>query len=176
MQSRFHHYPNFRIINADFETYPLRNETYDLVYSAATIQWIPEKTAFSKAFQILKPGGYLAMFMTRSDEKSANERLWEEIQEVYAEHFHVKQAYRCRINYLNAANYGFINLAYKEWHLKRTLTAEEYIAYISTHCEHITLEEPHRSKFFAGVKKAISNAGGQITILDTVPLYLFQKP
>lgn len=30
--------------------------TYDLVYSAATIQWIPEEIAFTKTFQMLKAG------------------------------------------------------------------------------------------------------------------------
>jgi trans-aconitate methyltransferase len=51
----------------------------DLIYSAATIQWIPEEIAFSKAYRILKPGGILARFMTRSDEKSANEELYNRI-------------------------------------------------------------------------------------------------
>lgn len=176
MQDKFNHYPNFHIINADFETYPFKNNTYDLIYSAATIQWIPEKTAFSKTFQMLKPGGYLAMFMTRSDEKSSNEELWKEIHIAYEKYFHVSQTYNCKMDYLNAANYGFTNFTYKEWHTRRILNTDEYIAYISTHCEHITLEEPYRSNFFAGVRNAVSNAGGQITILDTIPLYLFQKP
>jgi hypothetical protein len=35
---------------------------------------------------ILKPGGILAMFMTCSDEKSANEELYNRIDEVYKEH------------------------------------------------------------------------------------------
>ena len=31
---------------------------------------------------------------------------------------------------------------YREWHKVRTLTAEEYVVCISTHCDHIPLEEP----------------------------------
>ena len=30
---------------------------FDLIYSAATIQWIPEDIAFSKAYELLAPGG-----------------------------------------------------------------------------------------------------------------------
>lgn len=37
------------------------NQKFDMIYSAATIQWIPEEIAFSKAFDLLKPGGTLAM-------------------------------------------------------------------------------------------------------------------
>lgn len=176
MKNKFGCYRNFNIINADFETYPFDENTYDLVYSAATIQWIPEEIAFSKTYQMLKPGGYLAMFMTRSDERSSNPDLSGEIDKVYEKCFHVKQKYTCKLEYRNVLNYGFVNWQYKEWKSERTLNAEEYISYISTHCEHITLEEPYKSDFYAGIRKAIMDAGNQIVIIDTVPLYLVQKP
>ena len=79
MRQKFQSYSNFDIINADFETYDFANRKFDLVYSAATIQWIPEEIAFSKVYDLLNPGGTLAMFMTRSDEKSANEALYNKI-------------------------------------------------------------------------------------------------
>ena len=37
---------NFHLIHDDFITHDFGNATYDLIYSAATIQWIPEPTAF----------------------------------------------------------------------------------------------------------------------------------
>lgn len=176
MKDKFSTYDNFRIINGDFETYKFPKDTFDLVFSGATIQWIPEKTAFSKSFEILKPGGYLAMFMTRSDENSANGELYKKIDQVYQEHFRVKQRYNCALDYENALNYGFVNYRYFEWKKERTLTADEYISYISTHCEHITLEEPYKSAFYNGIKKVVTENGNKITILDTIPLYLVQKP
>lgn len=176
MQNKFGRYPNFHIVNADFEKYHFEENTYDLVYSAATIQWIPEEIAFTKAFSMLKPGGCLAMFMTRSDETSANPSLRSEIDKVYDEYFRVKQKYTCKLNYENVLNYGFENLTYKEWKSVRKLNAEEYICYISTHCEHITLEEPYKSNFYAGIRKAIMEARNEIVITDTIPLYLVRKP
>lgn len=176
MREKFGHYLNFHIVNADFEQYDFPENTYDLVYSAATIQWIPEEIAFTKTFRMLKPGGRLAMFMTRSDETTANPALKEDINQVYREHFHVEQKYTCHLVYENVLRYGFTELTVKEWTSRRTLTADEYIAYIGTHCEHISLQEPYRSKFYAGIRKAIEDAGGTITIIDTIPLYLTQKP
>ncbi len=175
MREKFSAYPNFHIINGDFEAYPFAENAYDLVYSAATIQWIPEEIAFSKTYKMLKPGGYLAMFMTRSDERTANPALADKIDEVYRAHFRVKQEYSCKMVYENALNYGFTNWSYREWTSQRTLDAEQYIAYISTHCAHITLEEPYKSAYYNGIRAAVQEAGG-ITILDTVPLYLVQKP
>ncbi|MFG6357716.1 MAG: class I SAM-dependent methyltransferase [Acetatifactor sp.] len=176
MKEKFGGYQNFHIVNGDFENYGFDENAYDLVYSAATIQWIPEETAFTKTYRMLKPGGYLAMFMTRSDETSANPSLKSEIDKVYDKYFRVKQKYSCKLNYENVLNYGFEKLQYKEWKSVRKLNADEYICYISTHCEHITLEEPHKSHFYAGIRKAITEAGNEIVILDTIPLYLVQKP
>lgn len=119
MKEKFSSYNNFQIINDDFESYNFADNTYDLIFSAATIQWIPKKIAFTKTYEMLKPGGYLAMFMTCSD---------------------------------------------------------EYISYISTHCEHITLEEPYKSAFYSGIKNVIMEHNDKITIIDTIPLYLAQKP
>lgn len=176
MQNKFSCYRNFHIVNADFENYIFDENIYDLVYSAATIQWIPEEIAFSKIYRMLKPGGCLAMFMTRSDETSANPSLRAEIDKVYDQYFYVKQKYNCKLVYENVLNYGFENLTYKEWKRVRKLNAEEYICYISTHCEHITLEEPYRSNFYAGIRKAIEGAGNEIVITDTIPLYFVRKP
>ena len=41
--------------------------------------------------------------------------------------------------------------------------------------EHITLEEPYKSAFYAGIKKAIMENDDKIVIIDTIPLYLVQK-
>lgn len=114
--------------------------------------------------------------MTRSDEKSENEELYNRIDEVYKEHFSVKQRYNRKIQYNNVVNYGFVNYKYKDWKKVRTLNADEYISYISTHCEHITLQEPYKSKFYEAVRKAIMDFGNKIIIKDTIPLYLAPKP
>lgn len=176
MKEKYRSYPNFHILNADFETVPLKENHYDLIYSAATIQWIPEGIAFPKIFRLLRPGGYLAMFMTRSDEKTANPLLKDEIDQAYAQYFRVKQHYTCRMQYENALHYGFACVSCHEWKKVRRLNAEEYLCYISTHCEHITLEEPFRSRFYDAIRQAILNAGDEIVIQDTIPLYLYQKP
>lgn len=176
LNRKFSSYSNFRVINADFETWEFEENTYDLVYSAATIQWIPEEIAFAKTFQMLKPGGYLAMFMTRSDETSRNPKLRAEIDRVYEKHFCVKQGYRCRMEYENVMHYGFTNWACKEWKSERTVDADAYIAWISTHCDHITLKEPYKTRFYAGIREAFHNHGNRMVIIDTIPLYLVQKP
>ncbi|MBQ8137553.1 MAG: methyltransferase domain-containing protein, partial [Clostridia bacterium] len=48
MREKYGAYPNFHLVNDDFITYDFGRQRFDMIYSAATIQWIPEETAFSK--------------------------------------------------------------------------------------------------------------------------------
>jgi SAM-dependent methyltransferase len=174
-KKRFHSYDNFHIVNADFETYDFGQQKFDLVFSAATIQWIPEKIGFPKVHDILKSGGTLAMFMTRSDYKAPNEALYYEIQQVYKKYFHPETEYTCKLEYNNVVNYGFINFEYRDYRKVREFTADEYVSYISTHADHITLQEPNKSDFYEGIKEAILNADNKIVLNDTIALYLAKK-
>lgn len=176
MKEKFLSYENFSIVNADFENYPFETDAFDLVYSAATIQWIPEEIAFSKIYNILKNNGTLAMFMTHTDYKTPNEVLYKKIQEVYSQFFKPETPYTKRFNYNNAIEYGFINFERREYHQIVELTADEYVSYISIHADHLTLAEPYRSKFFQGIRDAILSFGNKITLNNTIILYLATKP
>ena len=94
-KNKFKSYSNFHIENGDFELFNYGDKKFDLVYSAATIQWIPEQIAFSKSFELLKNGGYLAMMMLYGDYKTPNETLYKEIQEVYSKYFKPETPYTC---------------------------------------------------------------------------------
>ena len=48
MNEKFASYPNFHIVNDDFVTHDFGGQKFDMIYSAATIQWIPERIAFPK--------------------------------------------------------------------------------------------------------------------------------
>lgn len=56
MNRKYGEYPNFSIVNDDFITHNFGSQKFDMIYSASTIQWIPEEIAFAKTFELLKPG------------------------------------------------------------------------------------------------------------------------
>ena len=87
MREKYDRFPNFHLVHDDFITHDFGQQRFDMVYSAATIQWIPEEVAFSKTFELLKPGGVLAMMLTRSDYRTPNEALYEKIQQLYAQYY-----------------------------------------------------------------------------------------
>lgn len=175
-KNKFCSYDNFQIVNSDFETYDFGHNQFDLVYSAATIQWIPEEIGFPKVYDILKSNGTFAMMLTRTDEKSADEALYSKIQEVYDKYFYPEEEYKCNLNYNNTKKYGFTDIECRHYHNTRKLNADEYISWISTHACHITLQEPYKSRFYAGIKDAILSFDNSITLYDTMDLYLTRKP
>lgn len=175
-ENKFKAFDNFHIINADFETFDFGERKFDLVYSAATIQWIPEKIGFAKTFDLLKSGGTFAMMLTKSDYKTPNEALYNAIEEVYNQYFHPEAFYSQKLDYGNAVKYGFVNFERREYCSKREFTAEDYVSYLGTHCDHIILKEPYKSQFYTGIRDAVLKAGNRIVLNDTIVLYLTRKP
>ena len=181
MKERFGRYANFDIVNDDFETHDFGQTKFDLVYSAATIQWIPEEIGFPKVYSMLKPGGTFAMMATATDFKSANEDLYAKIQESYDKYFHPGPGWkwyqdRNNVEYTNVTKYGFSDFEKHEYYDTRVYNADEFLQWTMIQAPHLTLQEPDRSNFVEGVRDAIMSCGGQITLRDTVLLFLARKP
>lgn len=180
MRDRFDSYDNFKITNGDFEIYDFEAAKFDLVYSAAAFQWIPEKIGYPKAFELLKSNGTFAMFMMRPEIQPGggytDEALYNKIQEVYSKYFHPETEYKCRLDYDIRDKYGFINLECREYRKTREYSADDYVSLIGTHADHITLQEPYKTKFYEGIREAIQSFGNKITLYDKITMYLAKKP
>lgn len=177
MKRKYGQYSNFSIVNDDFITHDFGSQKFDMIYSAATIQWIPEEVAFSKTFELLKPGGTLAMMLIKADYKTPNEGLFNKIQQVYAAYFKPETEYKHgSFHYANAPQYGYVDFKQSEYYGKREFTADEYVAFSGTHCDHIVIPEPYKSKLFNGLREAVLEAGNKIVFHDTFLLFTAKKP
>ncbi|MCR5500736.1 MAG: Type 1 glutamine amidotransferase-like domain-containing protein [Acetatifactor sp.] len=177
MQEKYGKLPNFSIMNDDFITHDFGDMKFDMIYSAATIQWIPEAIAYTKTFDLLKPGGTLAMMLTSAEYKSDNEALYEKIQTLYDRYYKPDIPYKQgAFRYTAAPEYGFSEVERHEFKGQRVFTANEYVAFSGTHCDHIVIPEPLRTEFFEGLRKAVLEAGDRIVFNDTHVLYLTKKP
>ncbi len=180
MKSRYGAYDNFRIANADFETYEFGNAKFDLVYSAAAFQWIPEQIGYPKAYDLLKSNGAFALFMINPDPQPGggytDEPVYRRLQEVYAKFFHPTTEYKCKLDYDVRDKYGFVHLECREYRKTREYNADEYVSYISTHADHITLQEPDRTNFYEGIREVIHSFGNKITLYDKITMYLARRP
>lgn len=175
MKKKYGGRSNFRIIVDDFEKHEFEPESFDLVYSAATIQWIDEKIAYEKCFDMLRSGGYLAMFRMLDDYRTPNPELHDDIQRVYSEHYAVEIPYTCRFGYENGEEYGFTYLGRKEFFGQRSYTADEFAEFIKTNADLITIKESNREPFFRGIREAILRHENRIFINSTYVLDLYRK-
>ena len=179
MRRKYGQHPNFSIIRDDFITHDFGDEQFDMIYSAATIQWIPEEIAFSKTFDLLKPGGTLAMMLTVGDYRTPNETLYRNIQKIYDQYFRPETDYNDMhppFRYDHAPQYGYTGFEKREYSGERVFTAEEYVSFCGTHCDHLIIPEPYKTKFFDGLRDAVLEAGDRIVFRDTYVLYLAKKP
>ena len=103
-------------------------------------------------------------------------QLYNEIEKVYEEFFHPKIRYVGGFKYANAKNYGFVD--FKKWEYPRVheFSADEYVAFTGTHCDHLTIPEPYRSNFFNGLRQVIMDAGNKLVSYETDILYTIRKP
>ena len=181
MEEKYGKYPNFHIVNDDFITHDFGQMKFDVIYSAATIQWIPEEVAFSKTYELLRPGGYLAMMLLQeNDYRSANEEMYAEIQELY-DRYYYKYSVQYRnmkapFDYRHATDYGYTDFTYRDYHGVRVFTADEYVAYCGTHSDHIVIPEPYKTEFFEGLRDVARRFGNRVEYRDTYRLYLARKP
>ncbi|MBP5221598.1 MAG: Type 1 glutamine amidotransferase-like domain-containing protein [Lachnospiraceae bacterium] len=176
MQEKYSAFQNFNIVNDDFITHDFGGMKFDMIYSAATIQWIPEKVAFSKTFELLRPGGTLAMMLNTSEYRSDNEQLYQKIQSLYERYYKPDIPYRQgKFRYTAAAEYGYTEVERYEFKGQRVFTADEYVAFSGTHCDHIVIPEPIRTEFFEALREAVLEAGNRIVFNDTYVLYLTRK-
>lgn len=176
MRRKYGDRPNFRIVNADFETWPFEGERFDFIYSAAAIQWIREDVAYRRCFELLEDGGWLAIFLMSANYRDSDPALYADIQRVYDACFVSDQPYRQKFDYMNGTAYGFEFIERAEFPGRREYTADAYLQYLGTHSDHITLNEKYRRPFFDGVREAILRHGGKVVFDDRYLLYLYRKP
>ena len=169
--------PNFHLIHDDFITCDFGSRRYDLIYSAATIQWIPEEIAFSKTFSLLKPGGMLAMFLTKRDYRTHDPSLYERIQQAYSRFFKPEIPYtHGSFRYESALDHGFADWRKNVFHTTQTYTADEYVAFCGTHSDHLATPEPFRSRLYDGLRQAVMDFGNRLVVLDSHILMTVRRP
>ncbi|MEF2965864.1 class I SAM-dependent methyltransferase [Paenibacillus sp. M1] len=178
---KFSKYANFNVINNDFESVVLDNQNFDLIYSATAFHWIPEEIGYTKAYQLLRNGGVLALFWNRPipAEENGLHFAMQKIYDKYRPSFKSLPVAYNEEHCLKIVNtikrYGFIDVNYKLYHQTRTFDAQNYISLLNTYSDHRALPEDKRILFEEEMIETINDYGGQIHLNDTIDLYLARK-
>lgn len=179
-RNKFSAYQGFSVIRSSFEDYKSEENSYDLLYSATAFHWISPEMGYKKAYNVLKPGGSIALFWNRPSGDQQNP-LHSEIQKLYQKYapqwVHKKNAnnnrYAITLQYLPV--YGFNHVQKKQYYGERRMSGEGYIELLNTYSDHMMLDDTVKIPFFQAIKSKIEEYGNEIIINDTVDLYLGKK-
>lgn len=179
---RYKNYDNFSLYKRPLQDFVCPAETFDMIYSATAFHWIPEEYGYSRVYELLKSGGAFARFAYHAGADKGRKELTSEIQSLYKNYMGHKDAppkyceQDARKVAQIAAQYGFMDIRYRLYHMEKDFTADEYIMLLKTYPDHMCLKQPERDKLFSGIYAAINKNGGVITVYYTIDLQLARKP
>lgn len=182
VKEKFSSFRNFEVQNIGFEDFISDKNQYDLVYSATAFHWIPEDIGFEKVYDLLKPGGTIALFWNHPFVNRDDDKIHREIRKVY-EKFKPSDKEITEFNEDSCKKYtqilekyGFIDIKSKIYRKTRKLKSSEYISLLETYSDHRQCAEGLKNNLYNGITEAINKFGGEINIYDTMDLYLGKKP
>lgn len=181
VEKKYIGYSNFKVINADFMLYPIKENFYDLIYCATAFHWLDEKYALSKIKNILKDNGTIVLFWNHPFVGRKDDIVHNEIRKVYDKYrpndktpkeFSIEDTDKYRNLF---KEFGFTDVAVKLYYRERRFTADEYVCLLNTYSDHRMLPCDIKDKFESEIYSAINLNGNEIIIYDTIDLYLGRK-
>lgn len=185
-REKFSEYERFTVVNQDFESASLKENSYDLIYSASAFHWIPPEIGLPKVYQLLNPGGVFVWFSVQP--APSQEHIHNELQNVYEEYNRYfkggklpfnrqqealdKQEYRVN----SFKQYGFVEIVDKLYSGSRTLNAHDYATLCGTYSDHRAIPEEERIVVLQKIENVINLCGGEFTFADTFLLCMGKKP
>ena len=180
-RKKFEKYDDFRVQNIGFEEFECENNSVDLVYSATAFHWIPEEIGYKKVYDMLKPGGTIAVFWNKPFPDKLGEPLYQKMQELYSmfragsKPPAVKSKERYNKISDTVKRYGFTDVECRIYKQVRTFSSEDYISLLNTYSDHRAMPQETKEKFEAEMKAVIDSFGGFLNVYDTIDLYLGRK-
>lgn len=189
LRHHFKNYKDFRVIVDAFENVSLKDGEYDLIYAATAFHWVDANIGCPKAFRILKPGGVFALFRYNILPASGDE-CYEAIQHVYEKYYRpyvrieekIDEAFwrpseiKRAFGFADMAQYGFSDIVKEVYVTTKKFSADEYVDLLETFPDHRNLPEGDRSALYVGVREAVVQHGGDITVKIVFQLYMGKKP
>ena len=164
-------YPLCSVEVADFMTWPLPEEPFELVYSATAFHWLDPQTRLAKCRAALRPGGWLAVWDSWHC-AGGTAQFFIDAQECYErwdpatpQNLRLTEPEQLESNVARVTTLdGFEKPIHKRYYWEQTYTAEAYLDVLRTYSGHIALPERARQGLFDCIRDLIDNRyGGHIT-------------
>jgi SAM-dependent methyltransferase len=178
---KFKHRKSINVINAAFEEWEDRAESYRLAISATAFHFIQPEIGYPKVSKLLKTKGTAAFFWTVH--VPSFDGIYTAIRECYQRYApqldDIKkplpdEVINERLKITEQTNL-YDELAVKEYKWFQEFTSEQFISFLNTHSGHRLLADNIRISLFNEIKDVIDQYGGVINKPHLVALFLARK-
>jgi SAM-dependent methyltransferase len=162
-----------------FEAWPVRAETYRLLYAAQAWHWIESADRYEKAAAALTPGGTIALFWNTP--RQFEGALGKEIDEIYERIAPETQVWKPNRWALDATldqlteSTVFDDEQKQSFEWSQEYEGDNYIASNRTTSVHLNLDEPRREQILREVGDVIDAHGGRVVTTYDTQLYLARR-
>ena len=182
-KEKFSGYKNLKIITGAFEEVELESSSFDLIYSATAFHWIKPEIKFSKPYDLLKSGGYLAIIHTNHTSKEREDKFFYAIQPIYKK-YKPGGKYDNKIcpvleEELKPDKYDekyFEQVFFNTYPLTISYSASEFVQLLNTYSPTISMKSEQRLKFLKEMEELINDKfDGSIDKYFAMSLSLLRK-
>jgi SAM-dependent methyltransferase len=152
------------VVQAAFEDWPPAGQRYDLVFAATAWHWIDPRVRYRRAWELLRPGGHLAVWSASHVFPAGGDPFFTEIQEVYDEIGEGMPPGQGRPRpgelpglaaEIEASGlFAGVAVAHFDWEI--SYTADEYIALLDTFSGHIAMQAWQRDRLYGEIRRRLA--------------------
>jgi SAM-dependent methyltransferase len=167
-----------------FESWDPRGRTFDLIIAGQSWHWVAQPQGSQLAHAVLRPGGHIATFWNIGSHDEAVLRV---LDPVYAEVAPSIAATTTALRFDAAersnpsdrqrlTDAGFAAAELRTYPWTATYSTSQWVAYIATHSDHMTLPSEQLAVLLEGVRDAVDHMGGSLTYNFVTALILAERP
>lgn len=158
-------YPGVEVLHGAFEDWASNaGGQYDLVYVATAWHWIDPAVRYQRAWEVLRPGGQLAIWSAEHVFPIGGDPIFEEIQPVYHEIGEDRPddwfcprpdqmpGFAAEIS--GSGLFTDVRIRRFDWGI--SYTADQYIALLSTFSNHIAMSQAKRDRLYGEIRRRLA--------------------
>ena len=162
-------FPRVTVVNADIETWqPPGVAAFGLVFAATAWHWIDPAVRYLKAWELLRPGGHLALWGAVHVVPDDGDPFFREIQDVYDE---IGEGVPPGADFPKPdtlADHGteieatglFTDVAIRRFDWEIRYTADAYIRLLDTFSGHIAMAQWQRRRLYGEIRRRLAQRPG----------------
>lgn len=158
-------FPNVTIINSAFETWhPPAGDQFDLVFAATAWHWIDPTLRYQRAWEVLRPGGHLALWSAAHVVPDGGDPFFVDIQDVYDQIGEgLPQDARLprpgelpdsRDEIEGSGLFAGVVVCHFDWEI--SYNTQEYLRLLDTFSGHIAMEGWKRERLYAEITRRLN--------------------